>query len=759
MDSTGRAARRFEYDSAGNVICEILPNGSRYAYGRDSFGKITSITHSSDIGEENSTQKIYFDGLLTEVKSGNNIVHYSYDEKRRIKSIDLNDAEDYLNFTYNDSSSIETVSDASSSETTVHPAKETITTIGKTEDESQTGFSNLVSYDKLCTKTSKVYNDIEKSVITINDESNGTKTLTDNEGKSVVSSFDRNTRLLTAINPSESNDVDANESFEYYESGKLKTKTVNNITYTYTYSNTLDKKIESITTGGITVKPAFDVAGRSIGKKLTKDNGIPFIEEQISYLKFGDRATNLPGTIKYGDNTDGTFAMRDTLKYKYDVMGNITEVFENGLTAVRYEYDSLGRLKREDNRAFGKTTVFSYDDNGNILAKHIYAFTMKDTNELKELTPEDTISYTYDNDSDRLLSYDNEQCIYDSIGNPTTYRGKTVAWEFGRELVAYDGNTFAYDARGRRISKNDISFVYDHTGKLIKQYRTNTETSEISDILEFIYDHTGIFAFKYDNSTYFYRKNAQNDIIALLDNTGTVVVKYTYNAWGECITTVVDSTCEAIANLNPFRYRSYYFDTETNLYFLKTRYYDPVVGRFITIDDTSYLAPDTINGLNLYAYCGNNPVMRVDPNGNFFSFFTGIASILNTWFVVGNAGAVVSSNIAVSNQDIPPMDKERFDAILKAKDTSNLTREEQIAFVRRQREVWAEDEELSYLLDEWSEADMLREIAYHDRAYRALDAWGLGKTDLAERAKKVDFESTQNWLTYTLRSIGNMLFG
>ena len=200
-------------------------------------------------------------------------------------------------------------------------------------------------------------------------------------------------------------------------------------------------------------------------------------------------------------------------------------------------------------------------------------------------------------------------------------------------------------------------------------------------------------------------------------------------------------------------------DTETDLYFLKTRYYDPVVGRFITIDDTSYLAPDTINGLNLYAYCGNNPVMRVDPNGNFFSFFTGIASILNTWFVVGNAGAVVSSNIAVSNQDIPPMDKERFDAILKAKDTSNLTREEQIAFVRRQREVWAEDEELSYLLDEWSEADMLREIAYHDRAYRALDAWGLGKTDLAERAKKVDFESTQNWLTYTLRSIGNMLFG
>lgn len=67
--------------------------------------------------------------------------------------------------------------------------------------------------------------------------------------------------------------------------------------------------------------------------------------------------------------------------------------------------------------------------------------------------------------------------------------------------------------------------------------------------------------------------------------------------------------------LNPFRYRSYYYDTETGLYFLKTRYYDPEIGRFITIDDISYLAPDTINGLNLYAYCGNNPVMRTDSQG------------------------------------------------------------------------------------------------------------------------------------------------
>ena len=95
------------------------------------------------------------------------------------------------------------------------------------------------------------------------------------------------------------------------------------------------------------------------------------------------------------------------------------------------------------------------------------------------------------------------------------------------------------------------------------------------------------------------------------------MVKYVYDGWGNHGIEVVDSACETIANLNPFRYRSYYFDTETELYFLKTRYYDPEIGRFMTIDDISYLDPETINGLNLYAYCGNNPVMGYDPEGTW----------------------------------------------------------------------------------------------------------------------------------------------
>ena len=81
-----------------------------------------------------------------------------------------------------------------------------------------------------------------------------------------------------------------------------------------------------------------------------------------------------------------------------------------------------------------------------------------------------------------------------------------------------------------------------------------------------------------------------------------------------------------IGNLNPFRYRGYFYDRETGLYYLKSRYYDPQTGRFINMDSVEYADPETINGLNLYAYCGNNPVMYIDPNGQFAisSFLIGV---------------------------------------------------------------------------------------------------------------------------------------
>ena len=137
--------------------------------------------------------------------------------------------------------------------------------------------------------------------------------------------------------------------------------------------------------------------------------------------------------------------------------------------------------------------------------------------------------------------------------------------------------------------------------------------------LRFRYGVNGIQGFSYNGQEYIYRKNIQGDITHIFKLTNGVLAlaaEYKYDAWGKCVVTEVDNS--GIGDINPIRYRGYYYDKETALYYLNARYYDPEVGRFISADSTQYLEPNTVNGLNLYAYCGNNPVINVDPSGRFF---------------------------------------------------------------------------------------------------------------------------------------------
>lgn len=123
-------------------------------------------------------------------------------------------------------------------------------------------------------------------------------------------------------------------------------------------------------------------------------------------------------------------------------------------------------------------------------------------------------------------------------------------------------------------------------------------------------------------------KDAQANIVALLDNAGATVVKYRYDAWGKC-TIVSDNSGINIATINPFRYRSYYYDTETKLYYLQSRYYNPEVGRFVNADNAEILfnVSKTVD-FNLYAYCGND---CVNEKGLFFQRKK---LILNNWDMI-----------------------------------------------------------------------------------------------------------------------------
>ena len=140
---------------------------------------------------------------------------------------------------------------------------------------------------------------------------------------------------------------------------------------------------------------------------------------------------------------------------------------------------------------------------------------------------------------------------------------------------------------------------------------------------------------------YIYVRNSLGDILEVRDKNGTLKAKYAYDAWGNC---KVITNVDGIADENPFRYRGYYYDSENGLYYLMSRYYDPEIGRFLNADDLMLLSQlsSEINGLNLYAYCLNNPVMHKDPSGKFvLSMFLLIVGI-NVVFSAIDGGITAS---------------------------------------------------------------------------------------------------------------------
>ena len=151
-----------------------------------------------------------------------------------------------------------------------------------------------------------------------------------------------------------------------------------------------------------------------------------------------------------------------------------------------------------------------------------------------------------------------------------------------------------------------------------------------------IYDNAdSVSGIIYNGVSYYFQKNLQGDVIELVDEEAEVVARYTYDAWGK-VTGVRDKNGNAItdtahiAHVNPFRYRGYYFDVEIGLYYLQSRYYDPVVGRFVNADEPEYVSiDDTILSCNLFAYCKNSCVNTEDPTGHGPFLAIGVQFVAN----------------------------------------------------------------------------------------------------------------------------------
>ena len=189
---------------------------------------------------------------------------------------------------------------------------------------------------------------------------------------------------------------------------------------------------------------------------------------------------------------------------------------------------------------------------------------------------------------------------------------------------------------------NDIRHEYYLDGsRIIKETWAN-------QTLEFLYDeNNSVYCIVYTGGDgagrYYLIKNLQGDVTRILNNNLETVAQYVYDPWGKLVN-ILDANGEpnsgiSIANINPIRYRGYYFDMETGFYYVSSRYYDPEIGRFINADDIDYLGADgSPLSYNLFAYCMNNPVNRFDVNGNWS---------MPNWLKV-TVGAVAIAGLAVA---------------------------------------------------------------------------------------------------------------
>ena len=339
-----------------------------------------------------------------------------------------------------------------------------------------------------------------------------------------------------------------------------------------------------------TYQGANQLRSKAIGSVMTK---------AYNFGTSSGYRTALPNFVNYRD-PDGNLIYGDYCVY--DGNGRIVSIADSGNTSsvrATYGYDEQGQLT---SAAVGGTRyAYTYDTAGNLITK-----TDGGTSH----------SYTYGNGAwrDLLTAYDGKSITY-SGGNPTKYyNGSTFTWTQGRKLaIAKVGNTnisYTYDMAGVRSSKTVGSTKYDFTtlSGLVTRQTGGGKT------IDFVYDENNQpLAMKYNNTLYYYVLNAQGDVVRIVNSSRSVVASYTYDPWGKII-----SSSGTLADINPLRYRGYYYDSETGFYYLQSRYYDPEIGRFINAD--SYASTDATGLLstNMFAYCENNPAMRIDPTGELF---------------------------------------------------------------------------------------------------------------------------------------------
>ena len=636
---------RFTYDTYGNIKTVKLGSGSQtisasavYTANGDQVSSVTdalgqTTTYGYDTqtgvlnwtqapGETASTRTNYTHDQLyrtTKVQQSTAAVDYTY-SKDLLSAISTASGTDY-SFTYG-------VFDLT---TAVKAGSRTLISHSYTNDQNRrlsrsvygNGDAVSYSYDSFGRTTAVTYGDTGSTVSYAYDANSNLGQLTDGvSGRVNRYSYDFLDRLMRY---EESGDGYSNiVQWGYDDENNLssQTQTLNGTTYTSTYAYDKDNRLTKATEGAISANYTYDSFSRMTG--MTAKNGsTSVVNTAVTYVDPSSSATSTQ--VKTWNNGKAAYT------YSYNSKGNISYISDGSLE-LDYRYDEYGRLTSVECLSSGYTLLYHYDVGGNL--------TRREKIDPNQDRPRSTIAtYTYGDADwpDLLTAFNGKSITYDAIGNPLSDGTWTYAWQHGRQLASMSKSgssiTYGYNADGKRISKtvNGTTYNFSYLGDQL------TEMTWGSNKLHFTYDSTGPASVTYNGNRYFYLKNAQGDVTGLVNASGTQVVSYTYDPWGAPMS-VSGSMSATLGAANPLRYRGYVYDTETGFYYLTSRYYNPVWGRFINADTADVLgaSPDKANwDKNLFAYCDNNPVSRKDDGGEF-------------WHIIA-AGAISGAINAINN--------------------------------------------------------------------------------------------------------------
>ena len=474
-------------------------------------------------------------------------------------------------------------------------------------------------YDNLDRIVSLRYNNNEQTAFNYTYNRFGSVSAITDTASGIAKIYDYDTvgRLISARTENGTNDV-FRTHYTYDGLSRLDTlkyvySTAAGTRYTHEYSATYgeDSRVNTFGLNGIfSITPTFDGLGRQSSRVLKNGSGAQVEKEDYAFLAGagGNNATTtlIGSATYYGAGTTGT-----QYSYEYDANNNLTAIKKNGATLHTYTYDSLGQLTSWYNAATNETTVYEYFKGGN----------------LASITKGDeTVSFLY-GINDQIVYLNDKILTYDNIGNPLNYRDLIrLTWKNGRQMATFKlGDTLAsydYDENGIRTKKtvNGVTTTYQLDGsKIVSENRNGTVQS-------YFYDENGsVLGIVYGGENYYFRKNFRGDVLAILTASGEVVVEYSYDPWGN-ILAVTGTLASTLGADNPFRYRGYYYDTESCFYHLNSRYYDAKVCRYLNADSAIVEVGGSVQGYNLFAYCFNNPVNMSDSSGQWPQWIKNAAS-------------------------------------------------------------------------------------------------------------------------------------